>query len=83
MKKIEDINWIKSGKYRLRVLNLLAKSPMLPSELSKLLQINRVSISRILKDLKTKNFVDFVGHETRTRTYFLTEKSRKLVEELK
>lgn len=83
MRYIETINWIKSGKYRTKILVLLSKKPMLPSEMSKSLQINRVSISRILKDLQSKNLVDFVGQNTRTKTYFLTENAKKILEELK
>lgn len=76
---VQLLNWIKDGKYRLKTLMLLEKTPLLPSELSHKLNINRASMSRILKDLKGKELIDNVTSKSRTTTYFLTKKGEKLI----
>ena len=79
---IKLVNWVKDGKYRIKTLKLLKVEPKLPSELASKLNVNRASMSRILKDLKTKELVDSISSESRTSTYYLTKKGKELVKEL-
>ena len=79
---IKLVNWVKDGKYRIKTLKLLKVEPKLPSELASKLNVNRASMSRILKDLKTKELVDSISSESRTSTCYLTKKGKELVKEL-
>jgi DNA-binding MarR family transcriptional regulator len=79
---LELINWLKDGKYRVKTLELLYKKPLLSSELAKELDINRASMSRILKDLKEQKLVSHISNNTRTVTYILTEKAKKIIKDL-
>ena len=79
---VEDINWLKSGKYRILVLRLLAEQPMLPSELASEMSLHRVSVSRILTDLRVKGLVTRTRGRTRTTTYQVTELAIQLLHEL-
>lgn len=77
---IRLVNWVKDGKYRIKTLRLLNKDPKLSSELASRLNINRASMSRILKDLKSKGLVDCVTSSSRTSTYYLTDRGKKLIQ---
>ena len=79
---VEEVNWLKSGKYRIPILRLLSKKAMLPSEIAVELSINRASVSRILGDLRGEGMVKSTKGRTRTITYQATEKGLGLVEEL-
>ncbi|MFH1248528.1 MAG: hypothetical protein V1660_00055 [archaeon] len=53
-----DVNllgFLKDGTYRIKTLEILNKKHMLSSELAIELDVNRASMSRILKVLKEKN----------------------------
>ncbi len=76
---LELINWLKSGKYRIEVLQLLIKNPSIPSELAKELNIHRSSITRILNDLLNEKLISKTTRSTKTTTYFLTDKGEKIV----
>ncbi len=78
----ELLAFLKDGKYRIKTLKLLNKKPMLSSELATLLNINRASMSRILRDLKEKDLVTSISNKTRTVVYTITEKGKKCLEEL-
>ena len=73
------LNWVKDGEYRIKVLKLLKNKTYLPSELAKELDINRASISRILKALNEKKLVDRLSTKSRTITYLITKKGIELV----
>lgn len=75
-------NWIKDGKYRIAVLKMLVNSNLLSSELASKLEINRTSMSRILRDLKNKGLVKQTAGESRTITYSITASGKKALEEL-
>jgi len=79
----ELLGFLKDGKYRIKTLNLLNEKPMLSSELAKQLNINRASMSRILRVLKEKNLIFPTSNKTRTVVYSITEKGKKVLEELK
>jgi len=80
---LELINWLKSGKYRIEVLQLLINNPSIPSELAKELNIHRSSITRILNDLLNEKLISKTTRSTKTTTYFLTDKGEKIVNRYK
>ena len=73
------VGFLKDGKYRIMVLNELNKSPSLPSELAKKLDINRASISRILRDLKEKNLIECTSDNSRTIVYSITKEGKSML----
>jgi len=81
---LELLNWIKDGKYRIKIIEILSKRALLSSEIAEFLDINRSSMSRILRALKEKRLVETVSEGSRTVTYMLTDLGReihKLLEE--
>jgi len=76
------INWLKDGRYRIDTLKLLFERAYLSSELATKLDINRASMSRILKGLKSKDLVEDISENSRTVTYILTSKGKKALENL-
>lgn len=70
-------NWLKDGEYRISVLKLLAQKNLLSSELASKLNLNRASMSRILRNLKEKELVDVITSGSRTVTYFITKKGKE------
>lgn len=79
---LELTNWLKSGKYRIDVLQVLNKNPSLPSEIAKELEIHRSSLTRILNDLTNEDLISKTTRNTKTITYFLTQKGKKIIEEI-
>ena len=77
------LNWLKDGKYRVETLKILSERVYLSSELANKLDINRASMSRILRALKEKNLVDSVSENSRTVSYILTKEGKKALEDLK
>ena len=80
---IELTNWLKDGKYRIPILKLLQSKNYLSSELAKKLNINRASMSRILKALRKKGLVKYISGRSRTVTYLITKKGREVLKKLK
>lgn len=80
---LELINWLKDGKYRRRVLEVLEEGPQLSSEIANKLGINRASMSRILKGLKEKNLLESVQSKSRTVTYVLNDEGKQTLELLR
>jgi DNA-binding transcriptional regulator GbsR (MarR family) len=76
----ELINWLRDGRYRLKILNLLVSRPMLPSEIAKALDISRSSVSRILKGLRDRGLVKTIHGRTRTITYVATDSALKVLD---
>ena len=81
--ELEIINWIKDGKYRTKALEILSCQPLLSGELANKLDINRASMSRILKLLKERGIVSPISSNSRTVTYILTKKGEKLLKKIK
>ena len=73
------IAWVKDGEYRLQVLRILSNKSYLSSELAEQLNINRASMSRILKSLKNKELVFSSSYNSRTKLYSLTDKGKKIL----
>lgn len=80
---IKLITWAKDGKYRINVLRLLFERSYLPSELADKLDVNRASISRILKSLKEKRLIKEITAGSRTKSYYLANKGKELIMKLK
>ena len=80
---LELINWIKDGKYRINTLELLNSRPLLSSELASKLDINRASMSRILRGLKERELVSPISNNSRTVTYTITKKGKELLKTVK
>jgi len=79
---VELINWVKDGPYRIRALRLLSTQPLLSSELATRLDVNRASMSRILRGLKKRNLVSTVSAKSRTVTYVLSGKGSEVLKAL-
>jgi len=80
---IELVNWLKDGKYRIPILKLLQDKNYLSSELAEKLNINRASMSRILRALRKKGLVRSISSDSRTVTYLLTKKGEETLKDLK
>ena len=79
----KDSIFIKKGKLRGEVLNLLEK-PFTATELSKKMSKHRSSISRILIDFERVGLVRCINKEDdRFRHYVLTKKGEEARKELK
>lgn len=76
------INWIKDGKYRIQVLGLLYSNSYLSSELASKLNLNRSSMSRILRNMREKRLIDYVSNDSRTRSYVITPLGKNVYENL-
>lgn len=78
---IYELGWLRDGSYRLEILRILSKHHfLLPSDIAKQLNLHRSSVSRILKDLKEKEFIENIKGESRTISYFLTEKGLQAID---
>lgn len=77
------LGFLKDGTYRMKTLEILNKKPMLSSELAIELDVNRASMSRILKLLKEKSLVISTSNKTRTVVYSISKKGKEVLEELK
>lgn len=78
---LELLNWVKDGKYRIKILELLEQKPLLSSEIASELKINRSSTSRILKSMVDRNLVSFVTSGSRTRSYVISDTGRTILKE--
>ena len=79
----ELIAWVKDGPYRLKILLALEQRSYLPSELANKFEINRASVSRIMKNLKEKNLVIPTRSGSRTCSYSTTDLGKKLMSKIK
>ena len=79
----ELIAWVKDGPYRLKILLALEQRSYLPSELANKFEINRASVSRIMKNLKGKNLVIPTRSGSRTCSYSTTDLGKKLMSKIK
>lgn len=80
---LSDLNWVKDGKYRILVLKILKNKNLISSELANELNINRASMSRILKAMVDKDLVYPTKSNSRTVTYSITKKGIEILQEMK
>jgi len=76
---VQIVNWLKDGKYRIPILRLLENKNYLSSELAKHFEVNRASMSRILKVLEKKELVNSISSGSRTVTYVITKKGKDVI----
>jgi len=76
---LEKVNWVRGGKYRATILQLLQKRPMLPSEVASVLRLSRASASRILRSMEREGLIGRTKSTTRTVTYFLLKEGKQLL----
>lgn len=79
---LELLAYLKDGKYRIKILELLGNSPHISSELAEKLDVNRASMSRILRSLKNKGLVEASSNGSRTVVYSITGKGLKALKEV-
>jgi DNA-binding MarR family transcriptional regulator len=75
--------FLKDSIYRIKILKVLENKSMLSSELALELDVNRASMSRMLKLLKEKDLIVSNSNKTRTVLYSISEKGKKIIGELK
>ena len=75
--------FLKDGIYRIKILKALENKSMLSSELALELNVNRSSMSRMLKLLKEKDLIVSNSNKTRTVLYSISKKGKKIIGELK
>ena len=73
MELFRDYAFVVSGKKRKEVLKLLI-DPRTPSELAKMLQVHANVITRIIKDLASRELVQSHELQGRKKTYRLTKR---------
>lgn len=77
---IRDISFIIRSKRRYLVLSELKNGLQIPTSLSKKLNMNKSSVSVILKDLVEKNMIQCVNFEAkRGRIYKITDYGNELL----
>lgn len=79
--KLETLAFLKDGKYRIAILKELTGSPKLPSEIAFKLNINRASVSRILRILKEKGMVTAHSKDSRAIVYAITDDGKSALME--
>lgn len=79
---LELLGYLKDGKYRIKTLELLSKSSHISSELADKLDVNRASMSRILRSLKDMGLVKASSGKSRTVVYSITDKGLKGLKEV-
>ena len=77
------LNWLNDGEYRIKVLLSLKGAPNIPKNISKVLNIHKSSLSRILKDLYEKGLLEKITSSSRTITYKLSDEGEKALKSIK
>lgn len=80
MSENELIGFMKSGKYRRKILDLVAQSSLIPSEIALQIGITRSQVSRTLTELEKNGLVICeTPNRTKGRIYNTTEKGFRLL----
>ena len=79
----ELLVWIKDGHLRKEILNILFNNKLLPSEISKLLNKHRASVSRTLNLIEKKGLIKHTEAGSRTKLYEITEKGKAIFKMVK
>ncbi|MBA7708920.1 hypothetical protein ES703_117825 [subsurface metagenome] len=83
MVTIEDLQWIKVSKYRLKILFVLKDKLKSPRELEKELNIKLSHISRSLSQLSLKRYVeDKTPNLGRNKLYAITKKGGEVLKKI-
>jgi len=80
----DEIGFIISSKYRVRVLKRLVEGPATPSKISEDEDISIASVSHALKQLRERDLVELLVDEDRRkgRVYGITERGERLWTEI-
>ncbi|MUV86265.1 helix-turn-helix domain-containing protein [Natronomonas sp. CBA1123] len=80
----DEIGFIISSKYRIRVLKRLVEGPATPSKISEDEDISIASVSHALKQLRERDLVELLVDEDRRkgRVYGITERGERLWTEI-
>jgi DNA-binding transcriptional ArsR family regulator len=81
----DEIGFIISSKYRIRVLKRLVEGPATPSKISEDEDISIASVSHALKQLRERDLVELLVDEDRRkgRVYGITERGERLWTEIR
>ena len=83
MVTIEDLQWIKVSKYRLKILFVLKDKLKSPRELEKELNIKLSHVSRSLSQLSSKGYVeDKTPNLGRNKLYAITKKGGEVLKKI-
>jgi len=84
MVTIEDLQWLRVSKYRLRILLALEDKMKSPSELEKELNLKLSHVSRSLSQLSSKGYVvDKTPNLGRNKLYAITKRGKDALKKLK
>lgn len=77
------IGFMKAGKYRIKILELLKNFSIIPSEIAKKLSVEKSQISRTLSKLKELGLITCTTpNRIRGRIYRVTEKGTQVLASL-
>lgn len=80
----ENYGFIIASSYRRRILESLQKSPKTPSEISEATGIHKGNVSKVLGELRKKEFVECLTPLSRKgRIYKLTRKGKDVIKKFK
>jgi len=80
---INLLSFVKSSKYRVKILNFIGKQTKIPSEIAKEINLSNTHTSKYLKSLKEKHLIICLNEEARRgRLYQLTDKGKEILKEL-
>jgi len=83
MVTIEDLQWLKISKYRLKILSALKAKLKSPTELEKELNIKLSHVSRSLSQLSSKGYVeDKTPNLGRNKLYAITRKGKEVLKKV-
>jgi DNA-binding MarR family transcriptional regulator len=79
----DDVGFLKTGKYRIPILNLLAKSNYIPNEIAKKICVNPSEVSRTLSQLEERGLIKCKTPERKKgRIYTITSKGNLVLSSL-
>lgn len=80
---INLLSFVKSSKYRVKILLFIGENTKIPSEIAKHIDLSNTHTSKYLKSLKEKGLVKCLNEEAkRGRLYQLTPKAKELLQYL-
>ena len=83
-KTIDTLSFIKSSKYRTKILLFIGNKTKIPSEIAKHVNLSNTHTSKYLNSMKEKKLIICLNEEAkRGRLYQLTEKGFETLEYLK
>ena len=80
---LTEISYVNISKYRTKVMKSLDGEVLIPSQIAKNSGIRTNHVSKVLSELKAHELIECINPEVRKgRLYRLTEKGKKIVENL-